>query len=373
MEPSIIKKIIEILSRRSGKKDQHEVDQYLAEAFEKNKWSDEYGDPEEVKSEISNVVTNNINPQTRVNRKVYSMLWKAAAALILVGFVGYYISKVDRISRSIPVRLLTFSSKTPGLSTSEGDFKQISEMKIGQIYETSLFSIERLSQRQFRYLSKVNIGSKTLIRFATDANESYQIELADKSKITLDSNSELIFPSEFSGNSRELGASGKLFFDVAKDKARPFSVSSETITALVKGTSFVFRADGSKENSFVALIEGSLEMKTPNSQILLKPGQKGLIKKNRLSVDKFNLDEMIAFERNEFFFENQPISYIMNEIARWYKMDLELISFDKDPHTLTVKINRSKPLNEVLDILESTGSLNISMEERRIIVRKVEK
>src|SRR5690606_40386651 len=65
--------------------------------------------------------------------------------------------------------------------------------------------------------------------------------------------SELIFPSEFSGNSRELGASGKLFFDVAKDKARPFSVSSETITALVKGTSFVFRADGSKENSFVAL------------------------------------------------------------------------------------------------------------------------
>src|SRR5690606_16463745 len=269
MEQSIIKTIIEILSRRSDKKDQQKVDQYLAEAFEKNEWMDEYGDPEEIKSEISNVVTNSIHSQTGANRKIYSILWKAAAALILVGFVGYYISKVDRVSTSIPKRLLAFSSKMPGFSTSDGDFKQIREMKIGQIYETSLFSIERLSQRQFRYLSKVNIGSKTFIRFATDSNESYQIELADKSKITLDSNSELIFPSEFSENSRELGASGKLVFDVAKDSARPFYVSSETITALVKGTSFVFNTDGSKENSFIALIEGSLEMKTPNSQILL--------------------------------------------------------------------------------------------------------
>lgn len=372
MEQPILRTIINILSGKQSKDDLHVADKHLAESFEKNEWNDTNEASEKIKSRISNSVLNKTNNQSKTNKKIYRIGLKVAAAITLIAFLGYHALKYDAVNNLIPDKHYSFISDRPGLSTSTGDFRDIKLMKVGEIHNATGFFIKRVSHKLFSFKSKKTNHNLTQIRIATATNDSYQIELSDHSRVTLDANSELIFPSKFENNSRHLEATGKLFFEVSKDSSRPFAVKSKNIMALVKGTSFVFNTADQKENSFIALIEGSLEMESENSRILLKPGQKGTFKDNNLTVDSFDSEEAVSFTRNEFLFQNQPIEIVMNEIARWYQMDLDMSGIDPNEHKLTLKINRNKPLNEVLDILELTGDLKIKIKERRIIVRKVD-
>ncbi|MGH2623854.1 MAG: FecR family protein [Sphingobacterium sp.] len=372
MEQPLLRTIIKILSGRQNKDDLHVADKHLAESFEKNEWSDTAEDSEKIKARITNSVLNKTKNQSKNNNKIYRTGLKIAAAVTLIAFLGYYVSKYNFVKNLTPDKHYTFRSDKPGLSTSSGDFRDVTLMTIGETYSGTGFFIKRESDNLFSFRSKENSHNPTQIRIATATNDSYQIELPDHSRVTLDANSELIFPSKFENNSRHLEATGKLFFKVSKDSSRPFAVKSKNMTALVKGTSFVFNTDNQTENSFIALIEGSLEMESENSRVLLKPGQKGTVKNSNLAVNSFDADEVVSFTRNEFLFQNQPIKMVMNEIARWYQMDLDLSAIDPNGHQLTLKINRNKPLHEVLDILELTGDLKFKIKERRITVRRAD-
>ncbi len=370
MEQSIIRTIINILSGRQGKDDLDKVDQQLAESFERNEWNDDNDTQENVHERISKAVLTKTKLPVNFKKNNYSIILKIAATILFLGIVGYQAAKYDIVNIGLFNKGHNFKSASAGLSTSSGDFKDLKLMSIGETYEQHSFSIVKVSENKYEFRSKEYNGDVTQIRVATDAMESYQLQLPDFSFVTLDSQSEVIFPSSFKSNSRQVEARGRLYFEVAKDPSRPFSVESNHITALVKGTSFVFNSNKKIEDTFIALVEGSLECVHNQSNVLLKPGQKGAIQKDNLIIDSFDPEETLAFTKNEFLFQNQPLQLIINEIARWYQMEPDLSELESNELILTLKINRNKSLREVLDILQLTGDLNIKIEERRIIVRK---
>ncbi|MVZ67008.1 DUF4974 domain-containing protein [Sphingobacterium sp. DK4209] len=370
MEQPILRTIINILSGRQGKDDLDKVDQQLAESFERNEWNDDNDAQENVHDRISKAVLSKTNPPVNFKKNNYSIILKIAATILFLGIVGYQAAKYDIVNIGLFSKGHNFKSASAGLSTSNGDFKDLKLMSIGETYEQQSFSIVKVSENKYEFRSKEHNGDLTQIRVATDVMESFQLQLPDLSIVTLDSQSELIFPSKFKSNSRQVEAKGRLYFQVVKDPSRPFSVESNHITALVKGTSFVFNSNNKIEDTFIALVEGSLACVHNQSNILLKPGQKGALQNDNLTIGSFDLEEMLAFTRNEFLFQNQSLQVIMNEISSWYHMVPDLSGLESNELILTLKINRNKSLREVLDILQLTGDLNIKIEERRIIVRK---
>lgn len=70
------------------------------------------------------------------------------------------------------------------------------------------------------------------------------VSLSDGTTVRMGPNSQLIYPKSFDGKTRDVELKGQAFFDVAKDRERPFTVHTKNMDVTALGTAFeVFNYD----------------------------------------------------------------------------------------------------------------------------------
>lgn len=112
------------------------------------------------------------------------------------------------------------------------------------------------------------------------------VQLADGSKVWLNSGSTLKYQNSFGTNNRELLLTGEAYFEVEKNKDLPFVVKTSEIDIIALGTQFNVKAYSEEKTIETTLIEGSvkLESKTVKlaDNLVLKPNEKAVFtKKNQ--------------------------------------------------------------------------------------------
>jgi transmembrane sensor len=116
---------------------------------------------------------------------------------------------------------------------------------------------------------------------STKAGDKANITLPDGSKVWLNGDSKITYAEDFNDRTREVHLSGEAFFEVAKDKTRPFIIHTRMINLKVLGTAFNVRSYDYEKETETALVHGSVEItlrNSPEQKILLKPGEKLLVK-----------------------------------------------------------------------------------------------
>lgn len=118
--------------------------------------------------------------------------------------------------------------------------------------------------------------------------KSYLI-LPDGSKVWLNSESKLEYQSNFNDSIREVTLEGEAFFDVVKDKTRPFIVHTSDIDIRVLGTAFNVKSYPKESSIEATLIHGLIEVtnkKEPSSpKVFLHPHEKLVFEKQPASVE----------------------------------------------------------------------------------------
>lgn len=77
------------------------------------------------------------------------------------------------------------------------------------------------------------------ITMATSIGENKTLTLSDGTKVTLNANTSLSYPEEFTGESREVSLRGEAFFDVSHNPDKPFMVATGNgMKIQVLGTEF---------------------------------------------------------------------------------------------------------------------------------------
>src|SRR5690606_31257588 len=110
----------------------------------------------------------------------------------------------------------------------------------------------------------------------TPKGGTYQITLADGTRVWLNSASTLKYPSRFADDERVVELKGEAYFDVAKSSTRPFRVISKEQTVEVLGTQFNVTAYEDEHDVKTTLVEGAVRVVPGNAQqspIMLSPGQ----------------------------------------------------------------------------------------------------
>ncbi|MEO8821966.1 MAG: FecR family protein [Ginsengibacter sp.] len=212
-------------------------------------------------------------------------------------------------------------------------------------------------------------GAITYNTLTTPRGGQYQVVLPDGSKVWLNASSSLRFPTAFVGKERNVELTGEAYFEVAKNKEKPFHVNVKGMQVEVLGTHFNVNAYSDEDDIKTSLLEGSVKIKRGSISGLLKPGQQAILEnnKNDLKIKKVNMDEVIAWKKGLFQFDGAGIKTIMLELSRWY--NVEIVYSGKVPvRSFVGKINRDAQLSDVLKILE-LSNVKFNVEGRKIIVQ----
>lgn len=195
----------------------------------------------------------------------------------------------------------------------------------------------------------------------------YKLVLADGSQVWLNAESTITYPVAFQGETREVRLQGEAYFEIAKNKNQPFIVHTTQFDVQVTGTQFNVRAyPGEMESATLA--EGGIQLEKGGKTYTLKPGQQAYLEEEEVQVRKVNLESAIAWRYNAFSFEETPLEEIMNELARWYNIHVFYLNPKVKELHFTAWFRRNCTLQEVIDILEKTGKINIELKGKTITV-----
>lgn len=193
----------------------------------------------------------------------------------------------------------------------------------------------------------------------------YKVVLPDGTKVWLNASSYLSFPQNFDGNERRVQLKGEAYFEVAHQPSKPFIVSFNDTEVKVLGTHFNINTYGN--TSKTTLLEGSVSISEGGHQTLLKPGQEALIEQGEIEVQKTEVYKSIAWKEGVFYFKEDSIKEILDQISRWY--DVEIVYQGKpSQQAITGNIRRQATLNQVLDMLGTLTNAKFNLTDRIVTV-----
>jgi transmembrane sensor len=315
--------------------------------------------------------------QPKVTR-LFSYRNIAAAIVVMFISAGVYYS-----FQHADKRLLTAQNKTavkhdvdPGknraiLTLDNGEKVVLDSARIGTLAKKGNINIKKTKDGQLIYMveSDSNSLANDIVSYntiTTPRGGQYQVILPDGSKVWLNAASSLKFPTAFAGNQRNVELTGEAYFEVSKNRSKPFTVNVNTLNVKVLGTHFNINAYSDEDAIRTTLLEGSVQLTSGPASNLLKPDQQGIIKGNNIQVVDVDAERSVAWKNGIFEFNRSGIQDIMKQLSRWY--DIEVVYTGKMPDDEFVgKIERSVKLSQVLHILE-LSHVHFKIEDKKIIV-----
>ena len=116
-------------------------------------------------------------------------------------------------------------------------------------------------------------ASGALCSVHTEKGQRVSMTLPDGTRVWLNSDSEISFPSFDNASSRDVYLSGECYFEVAKDPAKPFTVHTDIYDVTAVGTAFNVRAYKTDETLKTTLIEGEVRVSGPGIDTRLLPDE----------------------------------------------------------------------------------------------------
>ena len=204
----------------------------------------------------------------------------------------------------------------------------------------------------------------------TPRGGEYQVVLPDNSIVWLNADSKLRFPLTFSGKERRVFASGELYFQVAKDSLSPFRIEVEGLYEVeVLGTEFNVRAY-SDSPSATTLVDGRVLIRDKGTKVVLKPGEQAVKGKHgEVVVREVDVAPYIAWRQGYFLFEDERLEDILNELARWYDVNVFFENSSVREERFSVDMPRHESFEEVLRLIEQTRSIRIEIEGNNVFVK----
>lgn len=150
--------------------------------------------------------------------------------------------------------------------------------------------------------------------------------LSDGTKISLNCNSTITYPKVFVGNFRDVKLDGEAFFEVAKDKTKPFTVTANGIKTTVLGTKFNVSAYQNLKQISIALLEGKVEVQTfeGRDRLILKPAEMATFDKKvgSLSRSVTNASTISSWKDGNIVFDGATFEDIAAKLNNIYGVKL---------------------------------------------------
>lgn len=221
-----------------------------------------------------------------------------------------------------------------------------------------------------RNISKTNV-------IETPAGSRTMITMEDGTKIWMNAKSKVTYPSHFSGKSREIEMEGEAYFEVKKDKKRPFRIKTAEINIEVLGTSFNVKSYPEEKRITTTLVEGKVAIWRSGNQshrVDLSPLQKAIYNRTNQSINKSDisaehLNGITGWMNNKMIFENETFGSIAVKLERSYNAEIVFEDPEISKHRFSGTFE-GMSIEQALNALQYASEFKYEIKKNRITIRK---
>ena len=323
--------------------------------------------------------------------------WRfAAAATLVLAIVGFYLvrswSGKPRLEPAIGVVKQDVAAPSRAhavITLASGQQIAVDSVGNGTLATQGQVKVIKLSDGQLAYT-----GQDREVYYNTLSNprgsRAITLTLPDGTKVWINAASSLRYPTAFTGAERNVEVTGEAYFEVSRNASQPFKVSiTDKEQVEVLGTGFNVNAYADEPEIKTTLLEGSIRVtavvsdkvvgvNTNNEKLslILKPGLQarlviggnGSNSQDELKIKSdVDVEEVTAWKNGRFAFGGVDIQEVMRQVARWYDVQVE---YQGTPTTQHFRggISRSADASQVFKMLETTGLVHFSIQNKKIVV-----
>ncbi len=313
-------------------------------------------------------VIGTIHHKIRKNRQRKRVVYlSAAAAVLIIIAAGLQYLKSSRpqeqememvvVGNEVPpgttkARLIMANGHTIGLDKAgDSSFTEGTDVQVQQ------------QQGVLSYQAKNNAKEmpsfNTLI---TPKGGEYKLVLNDGTVVWLNAASSIRFPNRFSGRQRAVELTGEAYFEVAQDPQRPFIVNANGTQIQVLGTSFDIKAY-QPAITYTTLVSGAIRVAPAGSKgQVLQPGQMARSGNGSMTITSADVEQVIAWKNKQIILRDADLKDIMEELSRWYNVDVVYAGEFKTATGVTIEISRDVPLKKILEMIMMTKSARFKID-----------
>ena len=286
----------------------------------------------------------------------------AAVAAMLIGIVLLINTPNNEQSITVKNENISSTSNTVILKTEDGkEYATTGDIKVDE---------SGASAKGTELIADNEALTSRLNTVVTPKGIRQELTLSDGTVVWLNAETSLSFPTNFTGNTRNVYLDGEAYFDVKHDE-KAFIVNSESRLVKVFGTSFCINSYSNQHTSDVALYTGSVQVSTPSGSTMLQPGFHIEInnRSHVISPQIKNMSNSPDWMRGRMEFYAEPLSKVFNTIERWYGVE---VVFDNSMmyNEITISVSDQISLIEFVELLNTTQRVSITIKGNKLYVTK---
>lgn len=198
----------------------------------------------------------------------------------------------------------------------------------------------------------------------------YCLRLDDGTRVWLNARTTLKFPAAFCRGVRRVELTGEAYFEVAKDKSRPFIVATDRGDVRVYGTQFNVRAYPEEPQASTTLVSGSVGVDVSGRTYMLTPGEQAVVSTADVTVRRVNTAEYCAWHTGRFVFENRQLKDILGQLSDWYDVDFEYTDPELGSLHFTGNLKRYESFEKILDFIGRTTDVTFEIDGKKVTVSR---
>lgn len=300
----------------------------------------------------------------------------AAAVVILLSVGGILLWNSGEIEEK-PVQVAKKVTIQPGKSQAILVLSSGEEVAMGnvsrQLEEKDGTSVVVSETGRISYQSAEGKGGTTkdtarvMNRLVIPRGGEFNLTLSDGTRVWLNAETELRYPVQFNGKERVVYLKGEAYFEVSKNKEKPFLVQVDDMSVKVYGTAFNVNTYNKIET---VLVTGSVSMNQGGKEVLLKPNQKGVFDQvsGKITVEDVDVLAYVSWKNGDFIFRNESLHSIMDKLSRWYGLEVLYQDAGLQDVRLSGNLKRYKDVRELFVSFEKISDARFKVQGNKVIV-----
>lgn len=325
-------------------------------------------------TEVKRILSERIQKENNVfYKRRFSSYYKYAAILVLALGSFYFYKNSNAfhskqnvvVPRQDEIVLQLDNESVQTIDTSEA--RNVTD-KYGNI-------IGKQEKNRLVYSNNYSNGELVYNTLRIPYGKKFEVQLSDGTVVHLNAGTSLRYPIQFLKNqSRQVYLIGEAYFEVAKDKAHPFTVNTQEVNVEVLGTKFNVNSYTEEVSTDVVLVEGKVSLykdkKATDNQVYLTPGLKGTSVRGqqKITTESVNTDYYTAWVKGSLVFKNASFNDIIKKLERHYN-----VTFINKNKVLGREIFNARfdnePIEVVLKYFSDSYAIDYVIDEDKITIK----